>query len=360
MHLRKQLVIRVAAGELTISRAAREYGVSRNTAKLWIRRAQEGPLAELGERSRRPLHMPRSISAELEAQVLDLKASRPVWGAKKIHRKLWPEDPPMSARTVDRILDRHGLVERRGRARPEQRFERGRPNELLQIDFKALGRMNPGYSPLSVLDDATRFCLAFEPLPDHRSDTIWEFLWRLFGEYGLPDAILTDNEPCFAERTSAGPSRLESRLWLLGVDALHGRPAHPQTQGKVERFHRTVQLELGRSLRQGSIEEAKRRFDQFRHEYNYERPHEAIGLRVPGRLYRASRRERPDRLPEHEPGPGSSIRKVTYLGSFQFRGTEYRGGRGLGGQYVELREEQQGHGVYFAGRRFADLEQLRW
>ena len=359
MHLRKQMVLRVGQGELTVSQAAREYGVSRNTVRLWLDRASEDTLGELAERSRRPHRIPRATDEELKLRILEMKAKRPAWGAKKIVAKLWPESPPLSVRTADRILARHGLVATRGQAQAEVRFERDRPNELLQVDFKGLGRPSLGYSPLSVLDDATRFCLAFRPLPDHQTDTIFEALWDVFGEYGLPDAILTDNEPCFAEVSRYGPSKLEAKLWLLGIRVLHGRPLHPQTQGKVERFHLTPEQELGPQLRQQDPLDAQRVYARFVHDYNYERPHEALNMRTPGEIYTPSTRRRPTKMPEHSPPAGALVRRVEVTGRFTFRCQRYRAGRGLWGEHIELREEADGYGVYFANRRFAALEDLK-
>ena len=164
MQLRKQMVQRVGQGELTVSSASRVYGVSRNTVRLWLERAQEESFSGLAERSRRPHRIPKVTAPELEAQILELKMKRPTWGAKKILAKLWPEEAPVSLRTVDRLLVRNGLVRTRGASEAMTRFERSAPNELLQMDFKALGSPALGYSPLTVIDDASRFCLAFEPL----------------------------------------------------------------------------------------------------------------------------------------------------------------------------------------------------
>ena len=359
MHLRKQMVLLVSQGEMTKAQASREYGVSEKTVRLWVRRAQEDTLGELAELPRTPHHIPRRTDKDLEQRILELKAKRPAWGAKKLVHKLWPDGAPLSVRTADRILERNGLVNRRGKALPMKRFEREQPNELLQIDFKGLGSPRLGYSPLSVLDDATRFCLAFRPLPNHQTDTIFEALWEIFDEFGLPEAILSDNEPCFREIDCYGPSKLEAKLMLLGVRMLHGRPLHPQTQGKVERFHLTVEQELGASLRQKDPLDAHRLYARYVHDYNYERPHEAIDMRVPGELYQPSQRKRPERMPQHEPAPGALLRKVHITGKFRFHTDYFRAGKGLSGEYVELREGGEGYGVYFADQQFATLEDLR-
>jgi transposase InsO family protein len=358
MQLRKQMVHRVGQGELTVSAAARLYGVSRQTVRLWVKRSQDETFSDLRELSRRPVKIPRATDSQIEDKILELKAAKPLWGAKKILAKLWPHDPPVSLRTVDRILARHGLVRPRQEAPEMIRFERSSPNELLQMDFKALGSPPLGYSPLSVIDDATRFCLAFEPLPDHKTETIFAALWGIFGEFGLPTAILTDNEPCFADIQRYGPSKLEAKLCLLGVRMLHGRPAHPQTQGKVERFHLTVKDELGDRLRQPRIEDARVVYAAFVHDYNFERPHEALNQRYPGQVYTPSQRKRPRQMPVHEPPPGALLRVVGCDGRFRYKGKLYRAGYGLIGEQVVLQEEEHGLGVVYAGWRFAALADI--
>lgn len=356
MELRSWMVRQVVSGELSISDAARQYGVSRNTVKLWLARANHSLDTALSERSRRPHTSPRQTDPAIVAKLLALKVERPVWGAKKLVAKLWPDSPPISVRTADRILERHGLVQSRQEVLPLQRFERETPNELWQMDFKGLGRNNPGYSPLTVLDDCTRYCLAFEPLKSHGAVQIFKVLWELFGQYGLPEAILSDNEPCFAEISRIGPSWLEARLWLLGIRTLHGRAFHPQTQGKVERFHGTAQREVGRALWQPDIAKAKQVLDHFVQDYNYERPHESLDMQVPGSVYQSSARRRPARMPQHQLSEGAIARSVDSSGRFSFEGTIYRAGRGLVGQQVELREDDAGFAVYFAQRAFMRID----
>ncbi len=352
MHLRKQMVQRVRSGELRVAAASREYGVSRHTVYKWLGRACESSGASFEEVSRRPLSSPGRCSADVESKVLEFKSERPAWGAKKIAAVLWGEQSPVCVRTVDRILSRSGLVKVKVPLADPLRFERERPNELLQMDFKGLGSPPAGYSPLTVLDDATRFVLALEPLADHRTNSILSALWELFGEYGLPDGILTDNESCFAEISRCGPSRLEAQLWLLGIDTGHGRPRHPQTQGKVERFHRTLEDEFGPWLRQPCIQDARMAYRAMLDDYNYCRPHEAIGMRCPGSLYTPSQRRRPHRMPVHEPPEGAVLRKVDASGKFVWKGQRYRAGHGLAGEFVEIREGQDDWEVYFAGRKF--------
>lgn len=137
---------------------------------------------------------------------------------------------------------------------------------------------------------------------------------------------------------------------------LHGRAFHPQTQGKVERFHGTAQRELGTTLLQPDIAQAKQVLNRFVYDYNYERPHEALGMRFPGALYQPSARPRPARMPRHQLSDGAIARSVDSSGRFSFEGNLYRAGRGLVGQQVELREDDAGFAVFFAQREITRID----
>lgn len=382
MQQRKQLAYRVLQEKVSLTQAAREAGVSRPTAYRWVRQAQEVGLEALAEKSRAPHRRPHATARAVVQQVLDQKEKYPVWGAKKIAASLWPgsvpgraaeaaavgEDAvaaPVALRTVDRILARAGLVQARPRpplvAQPWQRFERAQCNELWQMDFKGMGRRGPGYWPLSILDDHSRYCLAFAPVGEQSGERVLEVLWRVFGEVGLPAMILTDNGSCFSGTWGDGLSWLESQLWLLGVETRQGRAYHPQTQGKVERFHQTMQLELSVAggLRQPTAELARPLYERVVHLYNWERPHEALQMRVPGEIYECSPRRRPAHLPEHELSETALKRKVHPNGDISFGGRVYRISKGLAGQWVELREMEAGLAVFFAGRQIGPLDAKR-
>ena len=354
---RQQMVHQILQEGATVSAAARRFGVSRPTVYLWLTRAQESPdTGAVAPRSRRPHQSPRTTSDELVAQVLAAKAVDAAWGAKKIHEILWPAEAgvaaPLSVRTVDRILTRHGQTQPQAPARPAlQRFERETCNELWQMDFKGMGKPRASYFPLSVLDDHSRFCLCFEPVLDQTQAEVWTQLWRLFGEFGLPEAILTDNGSCFSGTWSQCPSGLEMQLWRLGIRTVQGRPYHPQTQGKVERFHRTVDVELagrGQALRQPDLGRAKEVYDPMIYSYNWRRPHEALEMRVPGAVYVPSPRSRPARLPEHELPEQAIKRKVQVTGEVSYQGQIYRVSKALAGETLEVREAADGYVFYYA------------
>lgn len=173
--------------------------------------------------------------------------------------------------------------------------------------------------------------------------------------------------------TSTGPGRPSSkrrtrrvrRLWKLAIRTVHGRPAHPQTQGKVERFHRTLEEDWGEQFRQPSLRTAEREWPWLVREYNSERPHEACqccalrGMQVPGRVYQPSARQRPDELPEATVSDQGVGRRVDASGKLRHGGSVYRVGMGLAKELVEVREENDGEVVYFAGFRIAPLNELR-
>ncbi|MBX3121395.1 MAG: DDE-type integrase/transposase/recombinase [Fimbriimonadaceae bacterium] len=362
MDQRRALAYAVLEQGVSISEAARRFCISRPTARLWVRRAREHGIGSMQERSRRPLRSARITDEEDALALLALKARYPFWGAKKLLAIGWPDaEAPMSLRTANRILERAGLVcESHKVQEASQRFERAFPNELWQMDFKGLKAPRLPYEALSVVDDATRFCIALRAVPDQSFASVWSVLWDVFAEYGLPECILCDNGPAFRAFATPLPSRLEMRLLRLGVRTSHGRPRHPQTQGKVERFHGTLHRELGVSLRQPDAKTAQSVYEGFRVRYNWERPHEALGMQPPGSAYSLSARPRPSKLPEQELPEGALSRKVDDYGNFGYRSQRYKIGRGLAGERVELRDGPDGEtAVLYFGVVLARLEDIR-
>jgi transposase InsO family protein len=301
-HQRADFIDLVRRGVCPFARACADFGISRKTGYKWLARAAApGPLPD---RSRRPRLCPGRTPAAVERAVLDAHARHP-WGARKLHAFLCRSAPGVPSRgTVHNILVRHG---RAGGVRPPpppHRFERRFPNDLWQMDFKGplAGWPGPRYL-LSVVDDHSRYLLDVRPCRDMTMATAWAALWAVFGRAGLPEGVLSDN--AFGARGHGGaPSWLEARLERLGVPHPHGRPYHPQTQGKVERYHRTLGREaLGRLDAGQPDEAAQRALDGWREEYNRERPHEGVGNAVPADRWRPSDRPRPPAL-----GGGTSCR----------------------------------------------------
>lgn len=276
MDERRRMVLRVEQGS-SLSAACREFGVTRVTGRKWVRRAGAVGVDKMVELSRAPRRIANRTPAGIEQALLACRQRHTEdWGAKKLVRLLKQEDGlDLPLRTADRILKRHGCVQVRHPAPEPIRFERAVPNHLLQMDFKGIPKSTP-YCPLTVLDDADRFCLRFVPVPDKTGATVFSVLWDMFGEHGLPLEMLCDNGDCWGSRPSKCPTAFEAKLMLLGIKPIHGRPRHPQTQGKVERFHGTVKRELKARLVQCTLKEAETVFQEFVDRYNWVRPHEAL------------------------------------------------------------------------------------
>jgi len=321
----------------------RRFGLgSARTAYRWMRRYQaEGP-AGLADRSRRPHASPSRSSAALEARVLELRAEHPAWGGRKLRRLLeWEGVAPVpAASTITEILRRHGRLDGpgAGEARDWIRFEHPEPNDLWQMDFKghfplARGRCHP----LTLLDDHSRYALEIGACGDERETTVRQHLERLFHRYGLPRRILADNGAPWGAPDPSWFTRM--RVWLLDLDVrlTHGKPCHPQTQGKEERFHRTLKAEVlaGRSFR--DLDEAQAAFDVWREIYNTRRPHEAIGLQVPASRYRASSREMPTAIKPPEYEPNDLVRLVSDTGYITFKSRKLWFSKAFAGRPVALR-----------------------
>jgi len=271
----------------------RQFGISRKTGYKWRSRCrQAGSLTALAEHSRRPHRSPRRIAASLEERVLELR--RPDgWGARKIAHLLWEQGIRISVATVHRTLLRHGKVHHLDRHAPAlERFERPAPNDLFQADFKGpMGRAGAKDEPLSVLDDHSRYGLGLFAMKDHSLERTQGCFIEVFQRNGKPRQMLLDHgTPWWNGKNGWGLSRLAVFLIEQDIDLIFGRVAHPQTQGKVERFHRTLSRSM---IRQGLPErwdQWQERYDGFLERYNQVRPHEALGMKRPAERYRPSAR----------------------------------------------------------------------
>jgi transposase InsO family protein len=349
---REAFVALLAGRTCSFAEACARFGISRKTGYKWRQRAASPQPQPLLDRPRRPRHCPGRIPPQQERRILEVRDLRS-WGARKIHASLRQQGQEVpSARTVHAALARNGRVAPRHPAPPPRPFERPIPNELWQIDYKGPLRVE-GKSRylLSVLDDHSRYALALALCPDQTMATAWPVLWDLFGGVGLPEAILSDNG--FAPRGPAafGLSWLEARLSRLGVLTPHGRPYHPQTQGKVERWHRTLGDELFGRLDWSSEAKLVEQIERWRRDvYNAQRPHEALGYAAPASRWYASARPRPGRLPAVTYPAGMETRKVMQKGEVSWRGTEILVGAGLYGERVGV-QERDGEVVLLYGQR---------
>lgn len=357
MDSRRKLVLDVLSGS-SLSQACRAANVTRVTGRKWLKRALEVGIDGLCEQSKAPHHVATKTVPETEVALLELKQKYPFWGARKLVPLLLSEHGiTLATRTAEHILKRNGCTQPVKPAEPLQRFERPTGGSLLQMDFKGLPRTCP-YSLLTVLDDYGRFCLAFEPLPDKTGKSVTGKLWEVFGRHGLPDSMLMDNGDCWGSPYSRSVTKVEAWLMLLGIKPIHGRVCHPQTQGKVERFHLTAKLEVGAELIQKSPEDARPILQAFVERYNWVRPHDALCGEVPGSRYNPFPRPRPDHFPKHEIPEGVLKRKVDGYGMFSYKGTIYNIGNGLDHQTIAIQEDMLGMRVFFAGFPLAYIHDL--
>ena len=335
---RMRFVVRAASGEEQLSALCREFGISRPTGRKWRDRyLVSGRLSELREQSRRPHHSPRQSAPELEQQVVELR-QRYGWGARKLRRLLLDRGVDSPAQTLHRILKRHGLVNPRAARPGGMRFERGAPNELWQMDIKGPLKSRGGVcEPLSILDDHSRYAVGLHALRQARREPIQECLQRTFEEAGVPQAMLMDRgSQWYSPHSEHGLTGLA--VWLIkqGIRLIHGRVRHPQTQGKVERFHGTIEAAV---RHRGGPERAadwEAWLEEFRREYNEVRPHEALGMETPSTRWRPSeKRFEPEAQPWRYP-EGMEVRRLNEAGCLAVEGRHWFVCEALAGEPVGL------------------------
>jgi transposase InsO family protein len=354
---RQEFVGLARQADANVSQLCRRYGISRRTGYKWLSRE------DLQDQSRRPHSFPSRTAAELQAKVLAVRAEHPAWGARKIaHVLARDEGLCIAPSTANSVLKRHGLISPAASAAATawQRFEHDAPNALWQIDFKGhFATDTVRCHPLTVLDDHSRFNVVLQALGGERREPVQQVLQSAFQRYGLPERINADNGPPWGAPMDGALTGLAVWLIRLGVRLSHSRPAHPQTNGKDERFHRTMAAEvlLGRRLR--DLADAQQHFSRWRHVYNFQRPHEAIGMQVPASRYSASARSMPSKLPDIEYGPEDIVRRVGDGGRISMRAHKLRVGKALIGQDVALRPRPDRDGafdVYFCHHKLDSIE----
>ena len=343
------------AGGANVRELCRRYRVSSATAYLWLGRYDAEGRLGLENRSRRPLRSPRRTPDEMEARVVAIRQAHPAWGGRKIRRVLETQGAaPPSASTITEILRRRGLLEaaERSASGAVRRFEHAAPNDLWQMDFKghfALGRGR--CHPLTVLDDHSRYALELGACADEQTLTVQTRLQRVFERYGLPRRILADNgSPWGASSGEARHTRLTIWLLDLGVGIAHGRPYHPQTQGKDERFHRTLKAEVLDGRLFADLAQAQAAFDAWLAVYNAQRPHEALGLATPSTRYAMSLRPMPSHIAPPSYEPGVAVRKVHPGGWFQVQGRQFYCSGAFAGLLVALRPTNADGGFHLCYR----------
>ena len=344
MSERKEFVtLAVSPDRANVRELCRRFEVSAPTAYKWLRRYRLHGEAGLANLSRRPHHSPSRTPAEVERAILEVRDRHPAWGGRKLRAWLLAHgyERMPSASTITAILKRNGRIDASESSKHTawQRFERQAPNELWQMDFKGHFAISRGgrCHPLTVLDDHSRFALGVQACDNEQTETVKQRLTSIFRHYGLPDRMLMDNGSPWATRHEDKHTHLTVWLMRLGINFGHGRPRHPQTQGKDERFHRTLKAEVLQGRNFTDLTQCQAAFDHWRPIYNLERPHQALGMETPASRYHVSHKAFPETLGPPQYGPGDLVRRVQDKGEISFKGRTFKVGKSFKGFSVALR-----------------------
>ncbi len=352
MSQRHEFVLLAKQPDANLSLLCQRFGISRTTGYKWLTRFRDGGEQALADRSRKPHSSPNKTPSDVELATLELRDTYPVWGGRKISRvlSLTVQGQAPAPSTITDILRRHGRLPEEKPPRDYIRFEAEKPNDLWQMDFKGdflLGDRSRTY-PLTLTDDHSRFALCLQSCSNQRGRTVRQHVTNVMARYGIPRRILCDNgSPWGTVRETDGAGRKRWRCtqfaaWLIrhGITVVHGRPYHPQTQGKEERFHRTLNDEVVAQADGGlgfaDATALQARLDEWRIIYNEVRPHDSLGLDVPASRYAVSPRSLPSREPVVEYDEGVLVRRVDSSGKISFQGREFRIGKGLRGEPVGM------------------------
>lgn len=353
MDQRVQMISDWLSDEYSITELSRMYEVSRKTIYQWIGRYQmEGP-SGLEERSRAPKSHPHTIPRQIAREIIAAKLRYQRWGPKKVLAWLeahYPEARWPAASTLGEILKREGLVRSRRKKRRTppytEPFQEGtRPNQVWSADFKGQFRTQDGRLcyPLTITDASSRYLLHCRGLSQPTFEAVHPWFEWVFRAYGLPEAIRTDNGAPFASVGLGGLSKLSIWFIKLGIRPERIEPGHPEQNGRHERLHRSLK-EATASPPRGTIQEQQGAFDEFVHEYNSERPHQALGQKPPASVYQPSLRPYPTKLSRIEYDHDALVRYVRHNGEIRWKGDLLYVSEALAGEPVAL--QQQGEHLW--------------
>jgi putative transposase len=347
MDQRVRFVAAINTGALSMSEACRLFGVSRKSGYKWLERYKSDGPRGLEDRSRAPKMVPWALGGEMVERLVGARQRHPTWGARKVLHYLQRQHPRLqlpAASTVADLYRRRGLITRHSRR--SQREKAGTPlahvlgpNDGWCADFKGHFRVGDGQrcDPLTVTDSFSRFLLCCQGLNEPTTEGVLPLFTAIFREYGLPEAMRTDNGPPFATQAPGGLSRLSVWWVKLGIRLERIVPGKPQQNGRHERMHRTLKAETVRPPAANLLHQ-QRRFDGFQREYNQERPHEALDGRSPADLYVPSLRAFPSKLPAVEYPGHFEVRMVRHNGTIKWGGTHLFLSEALIGEPVGLEE----------------------
>lgn len=339
------------------SALCREFGITRKTGYKWVERYAEN--ANLSDKSRKPFKIANRTPIETEERIVALRGENPGWGAKKLKEVLERQGYAVPCmKTVNNILKRYGCISAEESLKHQAftRFEKEDCNEMWQTDFKGEFRMadNNYCYPLNIFDDHSRFAIKIELALSTANKVIPAFR-SAFYEYGMPNSVLSDNGAQFAGFRQ-GYTQFEK--WLMNHDILpiHGRIKHPQTQGKIERFHRTMQEELLKHTVMENIDDANIKFQLWREKYNNVRPHEALGMKCPAEVYIPSNRAYSDEISSYEYGGQFHVIKVNSWGYARFDKWQVYLSETMINEHIEFRPNPHGDSFVACYRNFKIAE----
>jgi len=340
MDERIDFLAKAVAGNDSFAYLCREFGISRTTGYKWLTRYRtSGSILEGAlEHSRRPHNSPTKTPAEQERQVIELRKEKG-WGARKLRDRLAKNGLQLPSVTIHRIIKREGLLIPRECHRPAlKRFEREAPNDLWQMDFKGpLKTPRCQCHPLSILDDHSRFAVGLYALPYERAEEVRPYLIDTFERYGLPQAILVDHGTLWwGTQNALGLTWLSVWIMKQDIELIYSGIRHPQTQGKVERFHRTLADAVRHKGKPDSLPEWQNFLNRFRESYNSERPHEALGMAVPESRYNPSNRQYRPHPRDWEYPVGVTVKKLNSQGMLEYSGRRYFVCEALSGERVSI------------------------
>lgn len=353
-----------------MSDLCRRFNITRRTGYKWLHRYLDEGLIGLEDKSRQPKTFPNQTSEDIDQYIVGLRKNDPEWGAKKLHKIIYNHKeqgmyayPTVPCKnTITKILKRNGLIpeNRSKQSKNFERFEYDYPNELWQMDYKGYFRLlnKKLCHPLTITDDHSRYNICLTACKNQQEITVRQALINVFRKYGLPYMILTDNGSPWGttgkDSSEGGRSYTALEKWLiqLNVKLIHGRPYHPQTQGKEERFHRTLKQELIDHEQFRDYVHCQTRFDKWREKYNCIRPHEAIDFKNPAELYKPSNKHYPERIKPFEYNLTDKKRKVCEKGLISFKNKKIRVSKAFRNEIIALRESQENNTfeIYFCNQ----------
>jgi transposase InsO family protein len=350
---RYQAVLAVLDG-VSVAETASRFGVARQTVHRWLARYEAGGLAGLADRSHKPAGCPHQMSAEVTAQILEWRRRHRGWGPRRlVHEAVRAGLSPAPSRSaIYRALVRHGLIEQRPRRRAEKwrRWERGSPMELWQFDVVGGIALADGVElkALTGVDDHARFCVSAALMARATSRSVCEAFAAAMRTYGVPQEVLTDNGKVFTGRFHVKDVEvLFDRICREnGISHRLTAPYSPTTTGKIERFHRALRTEFLTGRVFASKEEAQAELDVWVHQYNFQRPHQGIGMATPAQRFTAAGRSRSGlNLPaQRDPGaeragPEWVTRRVGANGVISVAWQQFSVGKHRAGELVDVHVE---------------------